>query len=250
MKTRPLLSLMLIAAMASSSWKVCAQAAPSDRPAKLIPLTARYDESNAPLQGRIEVKGKRPVLRARTASRARSFHRGNLAVQPLHSKVTFSASKQQLRKLVAKTATPKYTSSATYGAPRTLVSRAGRNWGFDRGFGAAQQPRPMLAQVEVDRPWLNKDHDCTCQETSKLLKERNYEKAALAYEAYAAKILKTWNKENNDYANALRMQAYSLQQMGRTNEARAIFTKAAQVYATNGGSERDIEWIYDQMSQM
>lgn len=258
---------MMLLSIFATEGNAGALAAPAGMQRPLIPLTAKFDESNV-IKGGVQVRASRTVLQAgsarrgRTGLRAGTAHRGRTA----------------LRAGTARRGHYHLTARVTH-SPRRLIAKASANTkrqGLQSG-NLAVPVRPILLSAASGKPDADKGElvklsttklatddtvtttlpvverePCTCHEASALYKSKQYDKAINAYGAYAEKILKTFKTENADYANALMWQGYIMQEVGRKDEAKAKYAKAAEVYKKGAGSDHksDIEWIANRLAEL
>lgn len=251
MKTSVTLSIALSFLLSATLGWTAAEAAPEkekQQPGKLIPLSATFDSSRT-LQGHLEVKGNRVALRSRTARRS-----GNLAaVSPsrrrMSGRATLAARRRALSAITASSAESGFKLAVATSSPRPKLSAAAAP---KLAMAVpAQQLQTRVSKSHVQTAAVaQEDADCTCHEARKLVDQKRYSEAAIAYEKYADKLLKTFNKENGDYASALTWQGYSLEMQGRKKEARKILEKAAAVYRTADPEDETLEWIEDRLAEL
>lgn len=245
------LSFLLTSGVGSTGAQAATTAAVQEKQrfGKLVPLSATFDDSNT-LRGHLEVRGKRVAFRSRTARRS-----GNLASGVWHSprrisgRATFAATSKvnSLRALTTSSAEAGFKLATATSAPR-------RKLGGSLKTKLAKLPGPQLqtyvSSSHVQQAAAAESGDCTCHEARRLVDQKRYADAAIAYEKYANKLEKTFNKKNGDYANALAWQGYSLDMDGRKAEAKKVLEKARLVYKENAEPADDtLEWINDQLAE-
>lgn len=216
---------------------------------KLIPLSATFDDSNT-LHGHLEVRGARVALRSRTARRS-----GHLASAVYHSRrrwsgranLTVKPRANSLATMTATSAESGFKLAAASSSPQRKLASALK---ASLALLPAQLLKTHVSSAHAQTNAAKEDADCTCHEARRFIEQKRYADAAIAYEKYADKLLKTFNKENGDYANALAWQGYSLEMQGRKQEARKILEKAAQVYRQNKPGDETLSWINERLAQL
>lgn len=250
MKTSLTFSIALSFLLSATLGWTAAEAAPEkekQQPGKLIPLSATFDSSRT-LQGHLEVKGNRVTLRSRTARRSGNLAAASPSRRRMSGRATLAARRRALSAMTASSAESGFKLAVATSSPRAKLSAAAAP---KLAMAVpAQQLQTRVSKSHAQTMTAQEDADCTCHEARRLVDQKRYSEAAVAYEKYADKLLKTFNKENGDYASALTWQGYSLEMQGRKKEARKILEKAAAVYRTSDPDDETLEWIEDRLAEL